>query len=82
MAILPDRLCCRGSSNSNSCVREDRQQVSSFTDGLLGGLVGGMKHGLELGECVLLLFPREANLSRGSPGVVNGSGRYRDGGAG
>jgi hypothetical protein len=57
-----------GDTDGDSCVREDRQQVSSSTGKLSGGLVGGMKHGLELGECVLRLPPREANLSRGSPG--------------
>jgi hypothetical protein len=57
-----DRVRRRGSTDGYSCVREDRQQVSSSAGGQSGGLVGGMKHGLELGECVLLLPPREANL--------------------
>ncbi len=39
-----DRLCHRGSTDGDSRVREDRQQVSSSTCGLSGGLVGGMKH--------------------------------------
>ena len=77
-----DRVCRRGSSDGDSCVREGRQQVSSSTGGLSGGLVGGMKHGLELGDCALRLPPREENLSRGKPlGFDDGHGRYGDGGA-
>jgi hypothetical protein len=64
-----DRVCRRGSSDGDSCVREGRRQVSSSTSGLSGGLVGGMNHGLELGECAPRLPPREENLSRGNPGV-------------
>jgi hypothetical protein len=54
-----DRLCRRGSTDGDSCVSEDRPQVSSSTGGQSGGLVGGMTHGLELGECVLRLPPRD-----------------------
>ncbi len=57
--------------------------MSSSTGGLSSGLVGGMKHGLELGDCALRLPLREENLSRGkTPGFDNGHGRYGDGGAG
>jgi hypothetical protein len=38
---LEDRMCRRGSSNSSSCIRDDRQQVSGSTGGLSGGLVDG-----------------------------------------
>jgi hypothetical protein len=58
---------CSG-SDGDSCVCEDREQVSSSTGGLSGGLVGGMKHGFELGDDALLLPPREENLSRGNSG--------------
>ena len=58
-----DRVRRRGGSDGNSCVCEDRQQVSRSTGGLSGGLVGGMKHGLELGDCELRLPPRGGNLS-------------------
>ncbi len=64
-----DRVCRRGSTNGDSCVREDRQQVSSSNGGLSDGLVDGMKHGLDLGECSLRLPAREEHLSRGNPGV-------------
>ena len=64
-----DRVRRRGGSDGDSCVCEDRWQVSNSTGGLSGELVGGMKHGLELGGCVLRLPPRGENLSRGNPGV-------------
>ena len=64
-----DHVRRRGGSDGNSCVCEDRQQVSRSTGGLSGGLVGDMKHGLELGGCALRLPPRGENLSRGNPGV-------------
>jgi hypothetical protein len=53
----------RGSSDGSSCVREDGWQVSSSTGGVLGGLVGGVKYDLELGDCALQLPPREENLA-------------------
>jgi hypothetical protein len=66
-----DGLCRRGSTYGDSSVRWDRPQMSSCcsTGGQTGGLVDCTKYGLELGERVLWVHPREANLSRGSPGV-------------
>jgi hypothetical protein len=63
------QVCCRGSSDGESCVREDRRQLSSSIGDLSGGLVSGMKHGLELGDCALRLPQREENLLRGNHGV-------------
>jgi hypothetical protein len=56
--------------SGDSCVREDRPQVrlSSSNGGQLDELDVGMKHGLELGECVLGLPPRrKARLPWGQP---------------
>ena len=52
------------------------------TGGLSGGLVGDMKHGLELGGCALRLpGPPGGKTSREETlGFDNGHGRYGDGG--
>ena len=75
-----DRACRRSSSDGDSCVREGRQEISSSTDGLSGRLVGGMKHGLELGDCALRLPPRGETSREETLGFDNGHGRYGDGG--
>ncbi len=42
------QVCCRGSSDGESCVREDRRQVSSSIGDLSGGLVGGIEAWLRI----------------------------------